>query len=501
MLHTEQITFQKNPNTLRINLLDMNLTKAGESKTKINQRNNLLKKNKDNIAYKLLIKKIAFQLKKRTKLPKCKIFKFYLSYRLLVQRIAKRLKATAKKLNFWEKNDIEMTMQDVDQIQEIASTAIKIIQKQGKKNQRKKNITSSGRQKNKSPKVKLTLLKKSEEEKLNKDKNNINMIVEDKKGKNRLQNILNDLKNIQINKKDMNTFMKKFGAFMQDNNIEIIRDNKLPRFTHKEDEYLLTQKGFWIKYIIYISEKYKNELNLFIFINFIEQFYLWCKDPGDSMDFIVEIKLQIYKIFDEQKINDFLSINKLEKLDQLFERYKNLNSEEEKENIIETKVDITNCTCPTCTQKGYIQKVIDYNNSHNQISFAKKNNLYYSPMSQYIKFDKSKTLHNNGQVDIEYSILANNKYYDNNVFNFLNKIEKGKAESEKKKKRNTSTKKKTSEKKMNKEQTIKIQEVIEIDEEKKSNKNNKNKKAKKGKNDRIIAILDLMSLDDVSDNE
>ena len=328
MLHTEQITFQKNPNTLRINLLDMNLTKAGESKTKINQRNNLLKKNKDNIAYKLLIKKIAFQLKKRTKLPKCKIFKFYLSYRLLVQRIAKRLKATAKKLNFWEKNDIEMTMQDVDQIQEIASTAIKIIQKQGKKNQRKKNITSSGRQKNKSPKVKLTLLKKSEEEKLNKDKNNINMIVEYKKGKNKLTTILNNLKNIQVNKKDMNTFMKKFGAFMQDNNIEIIRDNKLPRFTHNEDEFLLTQKGFWIKYIIYISEKYKNELNLFIFINFIEQFYLWCKDPGDSMDFIVEIKLQIYKIFDEQKINDFLSINKLEKLDQLFERYKNLNSEE-----------------------------------------------------------------------------------------------------------------------------------------------------------------------------
>ena len=168
MIRTEKIILQKNPNTMRINIMEVDLSKAGESKTKANQRQNLTKinnNNNNNNSYKLLIKKIAYQLKKRTKLPKCKIFKFYLSYRILIMRIAKRLKSTAKKLNFWDKNDTEMTLQEVDQIQEIASTACKLIQNQGKKNLKKKNIASSGRKKKKSPKVKMSLLKKVKKKK------------------------------------------------------------------------------------------------------------------------------------------------------------------------------------------------------------------------------------------------------------------------------------------------------------------------------------------------
>ena len=47
----------------------------------------------------------------------------------------------------------------------------------------------------------------------------------------------------------------------------------------------------------------------------------------------------------------------------------------------------------------------------------------------------------------EHEILSQNKYYDENVFKFLNKIEKGKIESEKKKPRNRSTDKKNKESK------------------------------------------------------
>ena len=68
MIRTEKIILQKNPNTMRINLMEIDLSKAGESKTKANQRQNLTKKNNHNNSYKLLIKKIAYQLKKRTKL-------------------------------------------------------------------------------------------------------------------------------------------------------------------------------------------------------------------------------------------------------------------------------------------------------------------------------------------------------------------------------------------------------------------------------------------------
>ena len=495
MLRTEKIILQKNPNTMRINLMEVDLTKAGESKTKANQRQNLTKiNNNNNNSYKLLIKKIAYQLKKRIKLPKCKIFKFYLSYRILIMRIAKRLKSTAKKLNFWDKSDTEMTLQDVDQIQEIASTACKLIQNQGKKNPKKKNIASSGRKKKKSPKVKLSLLKKSEEEKSYLMKKNNNKNKRDDK----ITILLNDLKKIELNKKDMDNFFKKFNSFLNDNNIEIMRENKLPNFSNKETEYLLTQKDFWIKYIIYVSNRYKNELNLFNFINFIEQFFLWCNPEGDNMDFIVEIKVQIYKIFDEEKINKFLLSNKLTNLDQLFERYKIFNSKESnKENYVEAKIDLDNCTCPTCTEKGYIKKVIDYNLINNQITFAKKNNLSFSPFNDnnnYIKFERDKTLHNSGEINIEYSILSENKYNDNDIFSYLNKIEKGKAESERKKKRYTSSKKKPRDNNSNKYSVKKAQKENKKDKV-------KEKKEKKGKNEKVNAILDLMGLEADSESD
>ena len=490
MLRTEKIILQKNPNTMRLNFTEIDLSKAGESKTKINQRQNLAKiNNNNNSSYKLLIKKIAYQLKKRTKLPKCKIFKFYLSYRLLIMRIAKRLLSTAKKLNFWDKSDTEMTLQDVDEIQEIASTACKLIQKQGKKNPKKKNNNaSSGRKKKKSPKIKLSLLKKSEEEK-------INLMKKNNKNKNNDKNtiLLNDLKKIELNKKDIENFVKKFNNFLNNNNIEIMRENKLPNFSNKETEYLLTQKDFWIKYIIYVSNRYKNELNLFNFINFIEQYFLWCNQEGDNMDFVVEIKLQIYQIFSQEKIDKFLLSNKLTNLEQLFERYKIFNSKNTKEEKrFEAKIDLDNCKCPTCTGNGYIKKVIDYNLINNTISFAKKNNLSFSPFNnnenKYIKFEQDKTLHNSGEINIEYSILSENKYYDNDIFSYLNKIEKGKAESERKKKRYTSSKKKQRENNSNKNSVKKAQK-----ENKKESV--KEKKEKKGKNEKINAILDLMGLE------
>jgi len=490
MLRTEKIILQKNPNTMRLNFTEIDLSKAGESKTKINQRENLAKiNNNNNSSYKLLIKKIAYQLKKRTKLPKCKIFKFYLSYRLLIMRIAKRLLSTAKKFNFWDKNDTEMTLQDVDEIQEIASTACKLIQKQGKKNPKKKNNNaSSGRKKKKSPKIKLSLLKKSEEEK-------INLMKKNNKNKNNDKNtiLLNDLKKVELNKKDIDNFVKKFNNFLNNNNIEIMRENKLPNFSDKDTEYLLTQKDFWIKYIIYVSNRYKNELNLFNFINFIEQYFLWCNQEGDNMDFVVEIKLQIYQIFSQEKIDKFLLSNKLTNLDQLFERYKIFNSKDtKKEKRFEAKIDLDNCKCSTCTGNGYIKKVIDYNLINNTISFAKKNNLSFSPFSnnenKYIKFEQDKTLHNSGEINIEYSILSENKYYDNDIFSYLNKIEKGKAESERKKKRYSSSKKKPRENNSNKNSVKKVQ---------KENKKEKviEKKEKKGKNEKINAILDLMGLE------
>lgn len=80
----------------------------------------------------MLIKKIANKLK-RIYFPKCKIIKFYLEYRLSILKIANKLKKTAKHINFWDKYLTNITEKEINQIQEIASTACKIIQAGGQK--------------------------------------------------------------------------------------------------------------------------------------------------------------------------------------------------------------------------------------------------------------------------------------------------------------------------------------------------------------------------------
>ena len=101
-------------------------------------------------------------------------------------------------------------------------------------------------------------------------------------------------------------------------------------------------------------------------------------------------------------------------------------------------------------------------------------------------------MYNNGKINIEYSILSENKYYDADIFNYLNKIEKGKAESERKKKRNPSSKKKS------RNNSVK-NEIKEIKNEAKEIKNEA--KDKKAKNKNINAILDLMGLEADSQSE
>ena len=111
-----------------------------------------------------------------------------------------------------------------------------------------------------------------------------------------------------------------------------------------------------------------------------------------------------------------------------------------------------------------------------------KNNFYFLPKDNYyIGFEKDKTLYNN-KANIEYSILSENKYDDNNIFNYLSRIEKGKAESEKKKSRSS--------KKRNKSENSGKKE---IKEKKKVVKDNK------VKNEKILAIMDLMGIE--GDNE
>ena len=399
---------------------------------------------KNNLKYKLLIKKIAKNLCKRKYFPKCKIFKFYLSYRILILRIAKRIKRTAKKLNFWEKWENNITEQEINQIQEIASTACKIIQEKGKK-----KFSSSDRKNKKNMKVGLSLFKKNENTLINNGNDD----------KSEIQQKINILKN--MNTKD-NKFISNFSNFLKSNNVEILSDSKLPNITNKRNIYLLSQKEFWIKYIIFISIKYKKDLTIYNYANIIEQYYIW--NINNIYDeFITEIINRIKDTFDRDTINKFLMINKTKELNDLFVRYKNIHINNNYKFI---KINKNDCQCSTCINNGFINKIVNYNKMHNIISYSKDNNLSFikKNVSNKKKLDK-----NNNNKNCNYNEVSK-KFDDVDVFEYLNKIEKRKIDNygiknEKKNRNSNSSKKKKNNNKKNitdKDKNYKIQEIYDL---------------------------------------
>ena len=460
------------PNTQRITLYKISKTP---------EKKNIYK---NNTKYNLIIKKIAKKLKKRKKFPKCKIFKFYISYRILILRIAKGIKQTAKRFNFWEKweknniNNIKnITEQEINQIQEIASTACKFLEEENKKiGGRKKKISSSDKKNKKNIKIGLSLFKKDDEkeEKLK----NQNMNINNKKTE--IEKNIYFLKNLNP-KENINVFINNFTKFLEKNDIAIIPETKLPNFINNKNNYLLKHIEFWIKYIHFISIKYKNALSIYNYINFIELFYIWNNNNKIFEEFNTEIKNLIKIAFSKDTINDFFKINKINSLDELFERYKNIYINYKYK---EVKIKENECQCSFCVNNGLINKIINYNKKNNEIS--KENNIFYISKNENKKeknINKGKYNNKNNLYVENLDEVKNNKNANKNtdksididIFEYLQKIEKRKNIEEKKEKekknRNSSKKKR--------------------------NKSNKNKF---NKNRKIQEIFDLLSIDGDLDN-
>lgn len=105
--------------------------------------NNINHSSSDNSRYKVLIKRIAKKLKKRMKLPKCKIFKFHCRYRALVLRIAKGIKNNAKKMKLWEKwgPHIDNNKNNRFIIQHINDNSIQFLKQGNNNSQRQANLS------------------------------------------------------------------------------------------------------------------------------------------------------------------------------------------------------------------------------------------------------------------------------------------------------------------------------------------------------------------------
>ena len=254
---------RKHDKDIKMNFTNTELFSFG--KPNINSSKNLKKRKNDannNIKYKQLIKRISSQLKKRVKLPTCKIIKIYKSYRELIFRIAEGIKRTSKNIN---KNNINFQ-------KEREKFGISLISKE-KINNSKNSISNSKRRKEK--------------------EDNINLLI-----------------NIDDTLEDVN-FMNNFENFLLANDIMISIDTKSPSFNNGNNKYLLSNLDFWIKYIKYLCLKYKTELNFYNFTSLIELFYIWIdNNKCDSNIFNKLIIQQIELLFDKDKIiQNLININ------------------------------------------------------------------------------------------------------------------------------------------------------------------------------------------------
>lgn len=301
-LHLQSPKKQNPSRSKRIELLKLSRTKDSKNETNLEQKDyniNLINNDK-NMTYKPLVKKIAIKLRRRVNFPTAKIIKIYQPYRTLILRIATGIKNTAKTFNFWNKYEQNITR---------AKFGIKIMRKESNSGSKNRFSAKNSKQKKKEM------------------NDNINILL----------SIDDSNKNID--------FINEFEKFLGKNGVEILSDTKLPSFKNKDNEYLLGNIHFWTRYINFVCWKYKTELTFFNFINFIEQFFIWINGQYDADIFKRLIIEKIELIFDRNKISDFLLMHKLNEIDDLFARYKIMNTPEKKE----FKID-EDCECPTCQE-------------------------------------------------------------------------------------------------------------------------------------------------------
>ena len=349
---------RKHDKDIKMNFTNTELFSFG--KPNINSSKKLKKRKNDasnNIKYKQLIKRISSQLKKRVKLPTCKIIKIYKSYRELIFRIAEGIKRTSKNIN---KNNINFQ-------KEREKFGISLISKE-KINNSKNSISNSKRRKEK--------------------EDNINLLI-----------------NIDDTLEDVN-YMNNFENFLLANDIMISIDTKSPSFNNGNNKYLLSNLDFWIKYIKYLCLKYKTELNFYNFTSLIELFYIWIdNNKCDSNIFKKLIIQQIELLFDKDKINKFLLTYKLNNLEELFSRYKDMNNINSRE-VREIKLE-EDCQCPNCP--NIKEKVINYNKKNTYISYSEENNLNYGIIKEIIKFPQTKIIYDDNQKGLSIPINSDSK--------------------------------------------------------------------------------------------
>jgi len=359
---------------------------------------NIIKKEQ----YKLLVKRIASQLKKRIRFPTCKIIKIYEPYRRLIKKISDQLKISRNKRmmenniihennvkiintsnNNYEKIEIDEEHKDshgnmnvfqgnkntiinnkVD-VDAISNNACKVI-REGKVVKSYPSLSKPGKNVN----IGMSFIHKENNLKLSEDKirrnslneisDNINSGIDEELNNSRDLNI--SLSNIEVSKS--NNFIQDFDKFLNKRNIKII--NNFPVSLEEKNKVIFKQSNFWFlifNYLFYQS----NCISLFTIISILEQYFIWCTDKNLENFYSIKelIKEYINKYYTPEMISQFLFMNQLSSIDQIFQKYE-ISIKNNENNFQEIKLNNINidkkCQCELCTNnEACIKKVSDDN--------------------------------------------------------------------------------------------------------------------------------------------
>ena len=172
------------------------------------------------------------------------------------------------------------------------------------------------------------------------------------------------------------SFINKFNVLMSSNGIFL--EYNIPMANTEEGRYYLKKNEFWTKFVHYLSTKYlidkKNKISMFSFIYLIEQYFLWCEIPDVEVanKFKTLLIETMNKFFNEQEIKQFLSMNKLNNLEELFKKYELFMKYGKRNNYISNKeieIKIDNgeeCNCELCqSEKACVNKISEINKKSN----------------------------------------------------------------------------------------------------------------------------------------
>ena len=180
------------------------------------------------------------------------------------------------------------------------------------------------------------------------------------------------LSDIEVSKSN---FINNFKKFLDQEKIEII--NNYPVSLNEKHKIYFYQSNFWYLIITYLFYQ-NNNLSLYEIIHLLEQYNMWSKDKNEEIFSSIKEKIEEYikKNYSNEIIEQFLFMNKLSDINQIFQKYEIYGNNtkvsklyEYKEikidniNIIHEKLD-NKCKCDLCTNdESCIQKVCDLNKS------------------------------------------------------------------------------------------------------------------------------------------